>query len=235
MHDRDFHRMMPGLSPNQGFNNKYVPGSLSGSWEGALMVSPIQLTDGDFLCRAPLQCDITEHACFTPNVPVPTSFGFHDALDSHSSLDWTVTPHRLVHTEDGFNVPVGPSSVHRFCYEPLSVGVPSVSSSDHARRDPLRALDIVLTGETRAEHGEAWGAFAFSGRVRLADGMIILMRQPKDGDSDVDTWVFEGYLYSGISFIGRWRSSKLARRQGTEGIFSLTRKALVSVDVSAEL
>ncbi|KDQ49740.1 hypothetical protein JAAARDRAFT_615232 [Jaapia argillacea MUCL 33604] len=38
--------------------------------------------------------------------------------------------------------------------------------------------DIILTGETDKQHGNAWGHFTFVGRVRPWDGLVALLRTP---------------------------------------------------------
>lgn len=85
----------------QETGGSYIPGMLTGVWEGTYMVRivpesrgykrrlkiPVQVsplvpldnsssltpsTSPDFLCRTPMQCAIAEYMCFSPHVPLPT-------------------------------------------------------------------------------------------------------------------------------------------------------------------
>jgi hypothetical protein len=38
-------------------------------------------------------------------------------------------------------------------------------------------VDIIITGETDPEHAKAWGNFRFWGRIRLYDGLIVMVRE----------------------------------------------------------
>ncbi|KAG6810522.1 hypothetical protein H0H92_011468 [Tricholoma furcatifolium] len=60
----------------------YVPGFLSGLWEGSFMISgePIPASPqtplllGKFTCLKPMQCAITEYLCFSPRLPIPLNY-----------------------------------------------------------------------------------------------------------------------------------------------------------------
>jgi hypothetical protein len=121
-----------------------------------LQASPTTSSTSGFLCRQPMQCYLSEHLCFSPNVPLPC--GAHSAGDRNPSI-WDLDPHRLMETpvsrhflpklspdsnfdqsQDGFDVDVGdPMSLRGFCYERFS--------NNELGRDIHEALDIVITGE----------------------------------------------------------------------------------------
>jgi len=90
----------------------------------------------------------------------------------------------------------------------------------------------------------AWGAYIFFGRIRLSDGLVTLTRKPVSralsdgigerltrhdytkkyaGDEGHGTWIFEGYMHSRRSLVGRWRSFGGSEHESIGGIFSLTK------------
>jgi len=116
--DEEYYRMMPDVDSG-GMQRRFkcTPGGISGLWEGSLMVrfvnwhrhplsayvschiqtSPLASPNADFVCRDPMQCEIVEHLCFAPNVPIPTwleRFG-----DNVHSTDWCIDPRQLVRTD----------------------------------------------------------------------------------------------------------------------------------------
>ncbi|EIN14315.1 hypothetical protein PUNSTDRAFT_140632 [Punctularia strigosozonata HHB-11173 SS5] len=63
--------------------------------------------------------------------------------------------------------------------------------------------DFVITGETDDRHGRAWGHYVMYGRIRHWDGMICIVRQPRD--PRLGRLIFRGYLVGGQNFVGFWR------------------------------
>lgn len=87
--------------------------------------------------------------------------------------------------------------------------------------------DIVITGETDTNHAAAWGGpFTFTGRVRLWDGLIALLRKPTNPeDSGLGTWIFRGYISPSGVFTGRWRETATGMESpGWEGPFFLVKQ-----------
>ncbi|KDQ55950.1 hypothetical protein JAAARDRAFT_208208 [Jaapia argillacea MUCL 33604] len=227
-YDHDFFRLLlhPLDSSCKVFRKAvYTPGSISGLWEGSLLVATSSyLSEGrrlmppphlpNFVCRRPLQCHLREHYCFTPNVP----FDVNGRCDDPCAVSWLPTGntvYQVVENTDGLEFNHVKSS-RKIQYQTFHSDVLGKSG-----RDPRQALDVLISGETDPTHGQAWGAFNFIGRVRLSDGMITLKREPKNaGDANLGTWVFEGYLLGG-QFVGRWRPSAALHQGGIGGIFSL--------------
>ncbi|KAF5341371.1 hypothetical protein D9758_012282 [Tetrapyrgos nigripes] len=80
--------------------------------------------------------------------------------------------------------------------------------------------DILVTGETGEEHGSAWGHFNIVGRVRPWDGLVVLLRTPRDQqNAHLGKWIFRGYLHD-RNLVGRWReTSTAAKYVGYDGPF----------------
>lgn len=70
--------------------------------------------------------------------------------------------------------------------------------------------DILITGQTGEQHGAAWGHFDLIGRVRPWDGLVVLLRTPRNpAHSYLGKWVFRGYIHN-ENFVGRWREISTA-------------------------
>ncbi|KAH7920230.1 hypothetical protein BV22DRAFT_1040065 [Leucogyrophana mollusca] len=82
--------------------------------------------------------------------------------------------------------------------------------------------DIIITGETSEREGDAWGHYSFIGRVRQWDGLIVLLRIPKNvADINRGRWIFKGYMHE-HNLVGRWRETGTAMNgAGLEGGFVL--------------
>ncbi|KAJ7590229.1 hypothetical protein C8J56DRAFT_937145 [Mycena floridula] len=91
--------------------------------------------------------------------------------------------------------------------------------------------DILVTGSTGARHGAAWGYFDIIGRVRPWDGLVILLRTPRNPEqSYLGTWIFRGYVHN-QNFVGRWReTSTAANLIGYEGGFVVSKIEESSLD-----
>lgn len=101
-------------------------------------------------------------------------------------------------------------------------------------------IDIILTGSTDPRHGAAWNPYIYTGRVRLYDGLIGILRTPaKELDNSqsnaniggetvasLGRVVFYGYLVGGRNFVGNYRvvGTGDVRSPGWEGAFSLGRR-----------
>ncbi|KZS93028.1 hypothetical protein SISNIDRAFT_97151 [Sistotremastrum niveocremeum HHB9708] len=85
--------------------------------------------------------------------------------------------------------------------------------------------DVIVTGETDPDHAQAWGGFKFIGRVRLYDGLIVLLREWAIDEPNVHgRWLFRGYLNGGQNWVGRWREGGTDLKvPGMEGPFTLNK------------
>ncbi|KAF8626646.1 hypothetical protein AX15_004739 [Amanita polypyramis BW_CC] len=208
-HDPELHMLVRGHSKGSApVTSPYLPGTLSGVWEGSYLVSSLgKMTSAtsidDFVCRKPMQCAITEHLCYLPHQTLPH---FADEFFGPG-----VSPRHIRVTEDGVEI-----DSRNYCYEKL---VPAGNAESTRKRKYSDALDIFLHGETLEDHEQAWGGFKFAGRVR-GDGSIFMKRQPKyEMDDNLGTWYFVGQVRYGSAFVGQWRSSLSPDR--VQGIFSM--------------
>ncbi|KAL4077748.1 hypothetical protein J3A83DRAFT_4087354 [Scleroderma citrinum] len=230
IHDEDFYRITHHLDlhPHSEQLQAYLPGLLTGDWEGSYMVAPPTLCspaahpfgidrDQEFLCRRPIQFRLEEYLSFTPWLPLPIEAheGFDGYVPRNFRSDKLNFPSLQTTTVD---ISHGDTEKAHY-YEPFHL-----SGVSESGRNTQHALDVVITGETPHRFQAAWGAFTFSGRVRLSDGLISLTREPQNGEDDGDgTWVFQGYLRSRRTFIGRWSTLSPADQPGVGGIFSVSK------------
>ncbi|KAK2460391.1 hypothetical protein APHAL10511_007556 [Amanita phalloides] len=202
LHDPELHRLVRADSKFSIFQTlPYIPGSLSGVWEGSYLISSLRKPSvnavADFSCRKPMQCAMSEFLCYSPHQPLP--FGVFD-----------ISPRSIHVTENGLN-----TCSRNYCYEKFVSG----ADSSYTRENHREALDILLLGETLEDHEQAWGGYRFVGRVRR-DGRIFFKREPKNPEDDVfGSWYFVGHVRYGSAFVGQWRSSSFPDR--VQGIFSM--------------
>ncbi|KAJ7454952.1 hypothetical protein B0H11DRAFT_1740251 [Mycena galericulata] len=198
----------------------YIPGSLTGIWEGSLMISSCvslelespepPIPAADFLCRTPMQCDFSEYFCFSPCVPLPSGMNGHAPL--HESTVSQDTEAR--------NAILFPVVIQYFAYQKFTPG------KRFQREFSRPALDRVLVGQTLPDHEDAWapGGFNFAGRVH-DDGLVEFTRRPKNDESETsETWIFEGHLRYGTALVGTFRSSSVDDVCGIRGIFSMRKR-----------
>lgn len=205
---------------------RYIHQNLTGVWEGMYFISPLgtsassslsDATDADFICQSPMQCALSVHFCYTPNVPVSSEDMGADPFH------WNIDPLHLFQSPSFFkNGRKANRGRREYCYD---TDLPSGLSSPYdAWRDPGQALDCIITGKTLEDHDEAWGAFKFYGRV-YRDGTIVMKRLPKNGwETGLGTWIFEGHLGYGAAWVGKWRSSIAPGDAGLQGIFSMRKR-----------
>ncbi|KAI6022925.1 hypothetical protein BKA83DRAFT_4270869 [Pisolithus microcarpus] len=226
VHDEDFHRVARRLDlfPCALELVAYLPGLLAGTWKGSYMVAPsfraaahpfgIEGND-DFLCRQPIQFQLEEYLSFAPLLPVPIDS--HPSTERHtlqnpSGKDGEQPSHSVQFVDGNTGI--------FYHYEPLRL-----SGVSKTGRNARHALDVVIIGETPRRFQVAWGAYKYIGRVRLSDGLISLTRRPLAAAEDGSgIWVFEGYLHSKSTFVGRWNSLS-TDEPGIGGIFSVSKTA----------
>ncbi|KDQ55952.1 hypothetical protein JAAARDRAFT_180119 [Jaapia argillacea MUCL 33604] len=191
----------------------YRLGMLTGLWRGSSIV-PCGIEykawlDNEripSLCRlsfrVPLYFRLQEHYCYSPSLPllVPDSVeGFRNA--------WFPQGCTWVQHEDGlelFNASGSPIAYYVTPHAPSGTG--PVNQSPLLDAATRGVVDIILTGQTDTTHSEAYGGFRFFGRVRPADGLIVMVREPLDPTMDwLGRSVFRGHLLSSQNMVGRWR------------------------------
>ncbi|TFK48268.1 hypothetical protein OE88DRAFT_1664753 [Heliocybe sulcata] len=173
-------------------------GALSGSWHGVSLVPDMFFDLSDSirrLYRLPIQCRLREHYCLNMADMAPVVQGESGYLNA-----WLPLGCKFLETSEGLTI-----------QEANGQRVAQYRTFDRARKSRTRRascepVDIILTGETDAEHSSAWGAFNFYGRVRPSDGFIILVRHPDDSAyNGFGRDVFRGYMLSSQHIVGRRR------------------------------
>ncbi|KAI0290016.1 hypothetical protein BC826DRAFT_1106655 [Russula brevipes] len=209
-HDWDWLRAVSGSLP------RYTPGILTGKWRGTTLAP----YDRDFIpfmtgdagpavlpgqSRRPLSCCLEEHVRYSS----PESCSSGDEFDdpSHMSLLSQTTRTR---NEDGielFDERYRTFNRESSGEEPESVQRDSQSGASSSTRADEEIVDVILSGKTEAHLRPAWGDFEFSGRVRLSDGLVVLVRQPLNaqGGRLPRRTIFAGYVLSSQNFVGRWK------------------------------
>ncbi|KIJ39524.1 hypothetical protein M422DRAFT_49554 [Sphaerobolus stellatus SS14] len=72
--------------------------------------------------------------------------------------------------------------------------------------------DIILIGETTPSHIAEFDRYTFTGRIRLSDGRIALLRKPTDNDDrDRGTWLFTGLMSGNAELVGEWTNTSTAK------------------------
>jgi hypothetical protein len=88
--------------------------------------------------------------------------------------------------------------------------------------------DTIITGSMDERHSEAWGNFAYYGRVRPWDGLVGILRIGTRDENAGNRFFFYGYVYGGRNFVGNWRYAGAdAVSAGMESSFVLTRRGEV--------
>lgn len=91
-----------------------------------------------------------------------------------------------------------------------ATGVPGYVAVSAAEEERLRTsgtaaelerLEIVLSGTGHS----AWGRFNLSGRARLWDGLVYLMKDYSPESRG--RWLYRGYVVGGGTMVGRWRDT----------------------------
>ncbi|KAJ6625940.1 hypothetical protein B0H10DRAFT_2211476 [Mycena sp. CBHHK59/15] len=153
----------------------YVPGSLTGRWQGSFIVPCLNeyrhwLTERDapenmeIFCRQPLYITLQEHFCYRAREKVP-----HDCPEDGMKHAWLPQSVEWVERDGGVEVFDGTQSFKTFYETPATGEVPA--------RRPGEIVDVFVTGQTDDPHAKAWGSFDVRGRVRLSDGLVVLRRE----------------------------------------------------------
>ncbi|EPQ55878.1 hypothetical protein GLOTRDRAFT_129089 [Gloeophyllum trabeum ATCC 11539] len=208
----------------------YLLGKLTGSWVGKILVAPPMAISSaasaaqlpDFICQRPLRCNIREYLRHDSSTEI-SQRADRWCLNDENALSFCqdIQRFRVVHAQDSIELHEKTSGqIQRYS---LAEGGARVTRSGWP-------ADVLIAGETDAEHDRAWGAFVYIGKVRVRDGWVVLKRQPKrpndESQPEYGSWVFEGYVHAGSSFVGRWRPDPTLDASGNcEGIFQLKKGA----------
>ncbi|KAJ3982167.1 hypothetical protein F5890DRAFT_1531272 [Lentinula detonsa] len=232
-YDQDWHRLAAcsdSRAPSLN-DNAYTPGALLGNWEGffvqpsledhiALVDDPNRIPAEPVpLYRHPLYFTLQEHHCYDPDVPLAPGSdctGGQDVLNA-----WLPQGITLKQYENEIEAldPVSHRNVRYHTFLPKrwdgtqNERVPGTSrksggtDENNFTNSFSYPNDILITGQTSEENGAAWGHYILIGRVRLWDGLIVLLRTPRDPTrSDLGRWIFRGYLHD-YNLVGHWRET----------------------------
>ncbi|KIK03002.1 hypothetical protein K443DRAFT_131626 [Laccaria amethystina LaAM-08-1] len=271
-YDSDWYKMVSCYDPLNGNlplrGPVYKVGSLSGSWNGRLLLPDhpriVSLSTGGqsnpaavVIHHKPLYWKLQEHHCLHPDEPLLPGI---DDMDGDDFLNaWLPQGITVTHLEDAIEVQdprISQTSRYETDMAPYSKSaceklqtpwisdspdeeIAEVPKADHdidvdlstniddddvyadtVSHHSSGVVDILITGETGERHADAWGYYTIIGRIRPWDGLIVLLRTPRDLQQHfLGTWVFKGYLHD-QNLVGRWReTSTPANIVGYEGGF----------------
>ncbi|GLB44531.1 hypothetical protein LshimejAT787_1701580 [Lyophyllum shimeji] len=198
----------------------YKLGTLTGSWRGSyimpyledyaswlhtLTAPPEFPTTG----RSPLYMTLQEHYTRNPASVLP---GVDAATGTTNA--WLPADSRWIQRENGIEV-FDEKGTFRTRYETVKPGASPVDAHGDV-------LDVIITGKPDPQHAAAWGDYRIFGRIRLADGLVMLAREPLDGTGPI---LLRGYalpVTSSQNFVGRFKGvSSGTEPAGWEAAFSL--------------
>ncbi|TFK36577.1 hypothetical protein BDQ12DRAFT_686654 [Crucibulum laeve] len=176
----------------------YKLGTLTGCWQGSwIMVetegykrSMTELTPPkEFATRGriPLYFTLQEHFAYDADTIVPRD------IEQNGLMNAWLPPNCQVETSQFGVKLVDEHSTCLSSYETFSFD----QKSSHAGR---RITDVLITGKTDDRHAAAWGQYNVLGRVRLADGLMVLIRTPFSGGVPQ---ILRGYVTSSQNLVGR--------------------------------
>ncbi|KAI0297858.1 hypothetical protein B0F90DRAFT_1669257 [Multifurca ochricompacta] len=227
-HDLDWLRAIVEDPVTSGSFQRYTPGTLTGKWRGTALASydrdftPFMTGDAGPAAlpghsRLPFFCCLEEHVRFSK--PKSCPFGDEwDEWDDPSNIP-LLPPTTWTRKENGMELLFDERSsstkvlyqtfkCERHGEEPENVQRDSESGSRSSTKgDDEEIVDVILTGKTEAHLQPAWGNFVFSGRVRISDGLVVLIRQPLNahGGRLPRRTIYAGYVLSSQNFVGKWK------------------------------
>ncbi|KAG8215335.1 hypothetical protein J3R82DRAFT_8929 [Butyriboletus roseoflavus] len=230
-HDPDWRRSLS--SSDAASTQYYIPGTFSGRWQGSF-IAPYQEDYRSMFYSAeapspfptfgrfPLYVQFRELYCYSPSTPLPV------AEDEISFFNAFLPLGSQWHEDESGIEFVGPNNSFRTHYTPLW------RSRDVSDVPNMRALDVIITGITEAPYATAWNGYKYIGRIRLSDGLVVLLREPLDPQRvDLGRALFRGYVISSRNFVGRWRHISSAEQPAEwESIFSLCKEERRSQEVA---
>jgi len=234
MRDPDWARAIQYLSPPPVLSldllAAHTLGALTGCWKGT-SITPGVYEYTDWLSnvtapasfdacssRRPLFFTLQEHFCHIPALPVPPDDDENGLINA-----WLPPTYQWYESEGGINI-----SDQRGTFQAFYETCPPDSSPDGRH-----VLDIIVTGKTNNRHDAAWGGYTFIGRVRLSDGLIILLREPINPEiTGGGKVLLRGYITSS-HFVGRWRGVSNHNPAPLETAFSFCKDD--GLDASGEI
>ncbi|KAF9555741.1 hypothetical protein CPC08DRAFT_765718 [Agrocybe pediades] len=203
----------------------YKPGTLSGEWQGSVLIPCIASFDswsrgmgfpGEDLIdtRFPLYIKLEEHVCYDVQAVVPIGDKEHGAKGA-----WLPDDLIASETDEGMEFSDSQGTFHT-TYETLRRG--ATLSHDQLEK----VVDVIITGKTDEQYVAAWGGYTkILGRVRMQDGLMVLMQTDSRDMVVQGTSVLRGYVTSSQNLVGRLAVYGTGAERGVsfEGVFSLNR------------
>ncbi|KAE9401285.1 hypothetical protein BT96DRAFT_992174 [Gymnopus androsaceus JB14] len=217
------------FSPATSNHSVYTPGALVGLWGGFFVQTSLDVhlalvddpnltpSESTMLYRHPLYFTLQEHHCLHPSLAIAPG---NDCLGGEDYLNaWLPQGLKIKQCENEIEV-YDPKAQRSVCYQTFfpegSVETNEQKEDQRLKSTPRYATssyfedklnDILVTGKTSDEDGEAWGHYIIVGRVRLWDGLVALLRTPRDPTrSELGRWLFRGYIHN-RNLVGHWRET----------------------------
>ncbi|KAF8266060.1 hypothetical protein EI94DRAFT_237076 [Lactarius quietus] len=177
-HDWDWQRAIASDPVMSRPLQRYTPGSLTGKWRGTLLApldrdftpfmtghaSPATMPDSS---RHPFYCHLEEHVRYSD----PESRLSGEALDN--SFTFPLLPQsKWSHTENGYEYKDSTEAFYQTfnpeCHDETTIN--------------QEVVDVILSGRAESHLQSAWGNCEFWGRVRISDGLVVLIQHVLDFD-----------------------------------------------------
>ncbi|KDR78266.1 hypothetical protein GALMADRAFT_65132 [Galerina marginata CBS 339.88] len=210
--------------------SSYKLGTLTGQWQGSDLTPCIQtyhdwqstvapLDDSFNDTRKALYITLEEHYCYDIRSAVPMDDKENGSNNAWLPTDLVATETDVsnqFHSVDGMEFTDSKGSF-RTTYE-------TVRGGQSLPRGSKQIVDIILTGKTEEQYRAAWGGYGkILGRVRLHDGLMVLIQSNPDDTIVPGTRVLRGYVTSSQNLVGRLRNPSPGADLSYEGVFSLSK------------
>jgi hypothetical protein len=182
--------------------SSYKLGALSGPWQGASTFASKEqieswISGGHFEgnnsergYRKPIYLTLEEHYCYNANAVVPCDLSESGVINA-----WL--PHDLQAIETPHGMKFSDSNAFQTTYETFRPGqTPPLPESK-------QIVDIIITGKTDDQFA-AWGQpNKILGRVRMCDGLVVLLRARIEDPDNAQRELLQGYVTSSKNFVGK--------------------------------
>lgn len=217
-HDWDWQRAVASEPAMSRHLQRYTPGVLTGKWRGTLLAQ----YDRDFTpfitgeagpaampnsSRHPFFCNLEEHVRYSE----PRSRQSGDAQDDSSNFP-LLPQTKWSRKENGYEYRASTKAFYR-TFNPECHG---------ETMGDQEVVDVILSGRAESHLQPAWGNCEFWGRVRISDGLVVLVQYLLDFDGRrYGGRVCAGYVLSSQNFVGKWKYCSPGTQW--EGIWSLNK------------
>ncbi|KAH9064380.1 hypothetical protein EDB87DRAFT_1598702 [Lactarius vividus] len=217
-HDWDWQRAVAPEPAMSRHLQRYTPGVLTGKWRGTLLAQydrdPTPFMTGDAgpaamsdSSRHPFFCHLEEHVRYSE----PESSLSGDAKDDTSNFP-LLPQAGWSRKGNGYEYRASTKAFYRTfnpeCHDK--------SMNGH------EVVDVILSGKAESHLQPAWGNCEFWGRVRVSDGLVVLVQHLLDFNGiRYGGRICAGYVLSSQNFVGKWKYCSPGTQW--EGIWSLNK------------